>query len=578
MKHAFLSDIHANEVALNAVLDDMAAKQVTSVLCLGDLVGYGPRPREVLEQVRALTPNHLLGNHDAAVCGIIDPTDFNDEAARIARWTAGQLTDEQKEFLRDLPLMIEGDGFRCTHAEFSEPEAFWYLEDEESARAAWEMYPEEPLMCIGHTHEPMVHTLSPEGAYEVLPPEDFVLRDGWRHIVNVGSVGLPRDGDARACYATYDEISRRVDFHRVHFDVTLHAAQVKDSMGPNPQALILLETYELQQAGHMTETQAIRLEDWSPERSAARFRVKARPKTGSVLAHRPMADRTPPPRSKLPFVVAGAVLAVIVLAVVLAAIFAGGPEPPAPPSPFEAAAPGNQPAGRAPKIEIVATRAPEPSAQPIWAPPPPTLSGQVGFWDFTVGFDCEGFPPPERIGSPRIEGDPAHRYLHLDGASALRWKSSPTWSFRETFTIGCWIRFPDGAKQPEYAALLTKGEGSWRLSLDKEGKHPQICVNKTPNLRKAVGTKPIDDGAWHHVVCTKLKSVLRLFVDGEVAGEIKTSSVTRTTDDDVCLGDNTGYFGARRPRCDLDRLTISSDPVSTQTVQEWFRRERGMYR
>ena len=228
MRYALVSDIHANLQAWNAVLLDIRSNQVDEIICLGDIVGYGPNPAEVLQSVHANVEHVVLGNHDAVVGNKIDDSLFNDDAQEILRWTRGQLNDDAVTFLRGLPLSLAGDLFRCVHGDFSDPAAFNYVVDPEDARASWQAV-QEPILFVGHTHAPAIFLLGPSGTPRHVGPQDFTVEDEKRFLVSVGSVGQPRDGDARACYCIFDTDSRSVFWRRIPFDLDAYRNALEEA-------------------------------------------------------------------------------------------------------------------------------------------------------------------------------------------------------------------------------------------------------------------------------------------------------------------------------------------------------------
>ncbi len=226
MKYAVVSDIHANLAAWNAVLLDIRSAGVDSIISLGDMVGYGPRPREVLEALYTSVDHFLLGNHDAAICGKIDPKYFSEPARGIIQWSALQLGEPAKKFLSRLPLCLAGENFRCAHANFDQPAGFHYIFEPQDAVAGWRKV-SEPLLFVGHTHQPGIFVIGRSQTPRLIPPEDFMLEEGKRFLVNVGSVGQPRDGDYRATYCIFDEDTGSVFWRKVPFDLDAHRAEME---------------------------------------------------------------------------------------------------------------------------------------------------------------------------------------------------------------------------------------------------------------------------------------------------------------------------------------------------------------
>jgi predicted phosphodiesterase len=223
VRYAIVSDIHANLQAWNAVLTDIAAQRVGRILCLGDSVGYGPNPSEVLESVYRHVDAFCMGNHDAAVCGKLDPGLFNERARRLLDWTRTRLSDKAARFLASQPLTLAGPGFRCAHGDFTEPAAFNYIEEAEDAARSWSAA-SEPLLFTGHTHLPALFVIGASGATHPLPPQDFVIEPGKRYLVNPGSAGNPRADEALASYCLWDDEAGSVVWRTVPFDLDAYRA------------------------------------------------------------------------------------------------------------------------------------------------------------------------------------------------------------------------------------------------------------------------------------------------------------------------------------------------------------------
>jgi diadenosine tetraphosphatase ApaH/serine/threonine PP2A family protein phosphatase len=222
MRHLILSDVHANIDALDAVLE-RAAGAWDRVLVLGDLVGYGAEPNAVIDRIKALSPDAVIrGNHDKAACGIDDGSQFNHVARVAALWTATQLTPDNRDYLRDLPMgPLQMDALTeiCHGAPFDEDH---YIFDGNDAVLALQSA-QRPLCLFGHTHLPAVFKLV-EDMLDGAPLDadrDVVipLQRGARYLINVGSIGQPRDGDPRAGYGVLDDEAREVRSFRVRYPV-----------------------------------------------------------------------------------------------------------------------------------------------------------------------------------------------------------------------------------------------------------------------------------------------------------------------------------------------------------------------
>lgn len=218
MRVLVFSDVHANLTALERALAD--ADEYDAVWCLGDLVGYGPDPNECIERIRHL-PNLtcILGNHDAAVLGLIEIEAFNHEARRAIQWTKRELSEANLSFLRKLPERVVIGDVTLVHGSPRQP-VWEYLLDSQTARYNFDFF-DTSFCFVGHTHLPILFHLNevepyPTGGY--LPPNQAIQLTP-REIVNPGSVGQPRDRDPRAAYAIYDTETHIFEHRRVDYDI-----------------------------------------------------------------------------------------------------------------------------------------------------------------------------------------------------------------------------------------------------------------------------------------------------------------------------------------------------------------------
>ncbi|MFT4547842.1 MAG: putative phosphodiesterase, partial [Verrucomicrobiales bacterium] len=230
MRFAIFSDIHANLQAWEAVLADIRSQAVDTLVCLGDVVGYGPMPGPVLESVYQHTDNFVLGNHDAVVGGRIDAGTFNQHARYVIQWTADQLGDEGAAFFAQVPLTLRGEKMLFTHGDAARPGHFDYVVKAEDSRPSFQACKDE-VIFFGHTHDPCVFACANNrGIIDKLPGEDLVLSKGRRYMVNPGSVGDPRSAnDLRGSYCIYDDTTRRLTFRKVEFDAEAYRADLKAS-------------------------------------------------------------------------------------------------------------------------------------------------------------------------------------------------------------------------------------------------------------------------------------------------------------------------------------------------------------
>ena len=224
---AILSDVHGNLEALDAVLADVDAQHASAIASLGDVVGYGASPNECLARLRPRVDAAVLGNHDAAALGRLHLGGFQSDAATTARWTQLALSVEHRTWLESLPLSVVWHGVRLVHASPSEPGEWNYVLSIHDARVEFRAF-EEPLCLIGHSHVPGNFAL--DGAGVRYGRQAVVeLEPGTRHLINIGSVGQPRDGDPRAGYALLEESPPRLVHRRVEYDVDRASARILEA-------------------------------------------------------------------------------------------------------------------------------------------------------------------------------------------------------------------------------------------------------------------------------------------------------------------------------------------------------------
>jgi predicted phosphodiesterase len=250
-----VSDIHSNLLALEAVLTDMGP--IDALWCMGDFVGYGPCPNECVALLRERKVVAIAGNHDLAAVGAISTRDFNPDAARATAWTAERLTGEHRSYLGSLPPFLEADGVTFAHGSPREP-VWEYVLNTATASMNFPAF-ETQLCLIGHSHIPTLFMLdqgqTDEGpALEWLsantrnaflwdslldvggsymPDGSTALLQDSRFILNPGSVGQPRDRDARAAYLTLDTEQWLAEWHRVPYDVESVQATMRDFKLPS---------------------------------------------------------------------------------------------------------------------------------------------------------------------------------------------------------------------------------------------------------------------------------------------------------------------------------------------------------
>jgi predicted phosphodiesterase len=216
MRIALFGDIHANLEALEAVLADAAAQGVTDYVCMGDIVGYNPDPVACMERIRVMGCSTIKGNHDEDASGNHSLDSMNPVAAAALQWTREQLDDEQRLWLRHLRMVRQIGSFTVVHSTLDQPAHWNYVTNRFDAMANFS-YQFTQVCFHGHTHVPRVFIKTDKVAEA--PAESVIIERTAKYFINVGSVGQPRDGDWRSCYAIYDIPNQLVVFRRVEYDL-----------------------------------------------------------------------------------------------------------------------------------------------------------------------------------------------------------------------------------------------------------------------------------------------------------------------------------------------------------------------
>src|ERR1700686_1889174 len=233
MRFAILSDIHANLEALEAVLEDARERKCTHFVCLGDVVGYNANPHECVERMRKMDCPIVKGNHDEQASLIESSRDFNELAEQAMAWTRGNLTADDKEWLRGLPLQRQVGDFTIVPATLDTPEQWGYVFNNLDAAASF-TYQHTPVCFFGHTHVPMAF-IRDDGVRRV-KIEQLRIEPGKKYFINVGSVGQPRDGNWRAAYCIYDIDTNLVELLRVKYDLATAQKKISKAGLPRPLA------------------------------------------------------------------------------------------------------------------------------------------------------------------------------------------------------------------------------------------------------------------------------------------------------------------------------------------------------
>ena len=224
MKWALLSDVHGNLEAFQAVIEDLRKEKAERVAFLGDVVGYGADPNDCLTLLEGLTDWVVAGNHDYGSVGLTDIDVFNPSARSAILWTRDHLLPESRNYLRRLPLRRQIGETTFVHAAPKNPEEWNYILTFPEAEEAFRFLT-GGLAFMGHSHRPSILAKDKDSEVQIVPHQEAVLNPGIRYLINVGSVGQPRDGHPQAAYGLYDEEEKKYRLKRVGYDVA--AAQEK---------------------------------------------------------------------------------------------------------------------------------------------------------------------------------------------------------------------------------------------------------------------------------------------------------------------------------------------------------------
>lgn len=237
LKIGLISDIHGNLEALEAVLEYLSAKEkVDKIVVLGDIVGYMANPNECV----GLTKNYdcIQGNHDYTVVYEKDLDWFNPIAKEALIWTISELTDTNKNILKNLPLtkVYKEENFTISHGTLNSPEEFLYLDGIFEARESFKLM-ETQLLFVGHTHVPQYFILHKndsniEEVFRINYKREIQLQENKNYIFNIGSVGQPRDHDYKSCFVIYDTDEKTVKYIRLPYNVRITARKVKENHLP----------------------------------------------------------------------------------------------------------------------------------------------------------------------------------------------------------------------------------------------------------------------------------------------------------------------------------------------------------
>ena len=224
MRYAIFSDIHSNLEAFEEALRFYEKERVDRFVFLGDIVGYGANPKEVIALLKNLNPISIAGNHDWAVIDKLGTEFFNEYAEDALSWTKKIIIEKEIEYIRTFPLTYEEADFICVHGTLNSPEAFNYLSGINEARVNFSLLKKQ-ILFVGHSHKAQIYHSNSDGTF-FYPQSEISIKPNERYIINVGSIGQPRDRDRRLSCCVYDTKERLARIVRLDYNISAAAEKI----------------------------------------------------------------------------------------------------------------------------------------------------------------------------------------------------------------------------------------------------------------------------------------------------------------------------------------------------------------
>lgn len=224
MRYGIFSDVHSNLEAFTAALEYYKKEKIDAYIFLGDIVGYAANPKETISLLRAINPVCIAGNHDRAVINKLPLDCFNEYAEKAAVWTKTKISEKDNAYLRSFPLTYQDKNFFCVHGSLNNPSAFNYIRGINEARENFDL-PAAQILFVGHSHRPQIYYKNTKGVF-FHSESSIHLKKEEKYIVNVGSVGQPRDRDSRLSLCIYDSKENIVTITRLVYNISLAAEKI----------------------------------------------------------------------------------------------------------------------------------------------------------------------------------------------------------------------------------------------------------------------------------------------------------------------------------------------------------------
>ncbi len=227
MRYGIFSDVHSNVEAFESVISALKEEKIDEYISGGDIVGYGAEPERSIKMTKEITGNVVSGNHDWGSVGLFDISSLNPFAMEAALWTERQLMAAHKAYLKSLKPVYKDDNITVVHGSLDEPEKFHYVLTVYAAGKMFDLM-KTRISFIGHSHSPVVFRKTEKGTDFLFKNKVDIEKDA-SYIVNVGSVGQPRDGDPRACYVVFDTDKNYVEIKRASYDIKKAQQKIRDA-------------------------------------------------------------------------------------------------------------------------------------------------------------------------------------------------------------------------------------------------------------------------------------------------------------------------------------------------------------
>jgi predicted phosphodiesterase len=232
MRYGIFADIHSNLEAFESVIAAYKNESIDQYLCVGDIVGYAANPNECLRIVNALAAVSVAGNHDWASVDLFPSDYFNPVAKEAVFWTKRNLDKDSVSFLSSLKLIYQNEELSLVHSSLNDPKDFLYMFDEPAAKESLCLLTAK-VCFVGHTHIAGAFIQDMGGRIDYRQADSFDIEEENKYIINVGSIGQPRDHDPKAAYCVYDSSKKKVEIKRIDYNIDSTRKKIIDAGLPH---------------------------------------------------------------------------------------------------------------------------------------------------------------------------------------------------------------------------------------------------------------------------------------------------------------------------------------------------------